>query len=76
MIRPFRGRWPKIDPSAFVDESAQVIGAVEIGAESSVWIHAVLRGDVNHIRVGRRTNVQDGSVLHVMQGTHPTELGD
>ena len=76
MIRPFRGRWPKVDPSAFVDESAQIIGDVEIGAESSVWIHAVLRGDVNHIRLGRRSNVQDGSVLHVMQGTHPTQLGD
>ncbi len=76
MIRPFRGRWPKIDPSAFVDDSAQVIGDVEIGAESSVWIHAVLRGDVNQIRVGRRTNVQDMCVLHVMQGTHATRLGD
>jgi carbonic anhydrase/acetyltransferase-like protein (isoleucine patch superfamily) len=76
MIRPFRGRLPKIDPSVFVDESAQVIGDVEIGPDSSIWMHATLRGDVNRIRVGRRTNVQDGSVVHVMHGTHPTAIGD
>jgi carbonic anhydrase/acetyltransferase-like protein (isoleucine patch superfamily) len=76
MIRPFRGRWPKIDPTVFVDDSAQVIGDVEIGADSSVWMQTVLRGDVNQIRVGRRTNIQDGTVVHVMQGTHPTRIGD
>jgi carbonic anhydrase/acetyltransferase-like protein (isoleucine patch superfamily) len=76
MIRPFRGRWPKVDPSAFVDESAQVIGDVEIGPDSSVWMQAVLRGDVNRVRIGRRTNVQDASVVHVMHGTHPAILGD
>jgi carbonic anhydrase/acetyltransferase-like protein (isoleucine patch superfamily) len=76
MIRPFRGKWPKIDPSVFVDDSAQVIGDVQIGADSSVWMHTVLRGDVNHIRIGQRTNVQDGTVVHVMQGTHPTSIGD
>ena len=76
MIRAFRGRGPKVDPSAFVDESALVIGEVEIGADSSIWMHAVLRGDVNGIRIGRRTNVQDGTVVHVMHGTHPTHIGD
>ena len=76
MLRQHRGRWPKVHPSAYIDESAQVIGDVEIGAESSVWMHAVLRGDVNSIRLGQRTNVQDGSVVHVMQGTHPTLIGD
>ncbi len=59
-----------------MDESAQVVGDVEIGEDSSVWMNAVLRGDVNWIRVGDRTNVQDGSVLHGMKGTHPTRLGD
>ena len=63
-------------PTAFVDESAQVIGDVRIGPESSVWMNAVLRGDVNSIRVGQRTNVQDGTVIHVMHHTHPTAVGD
>jgi carbonic anhydrase/acetyltransferase-like protein (isoleucine patch superfamily) len=76
VIRPFRGRWPKVAPTAFVEESAQVIGEVEIGADSSIWMHAVLRGDVNRIAIGRRTNVQDGTIVHVMQGTHPTLIGD
>jgi carbonic anhydrase/acetyltransferase-like protein (isoleucine patch superfamily) len=76
VIRPFRGRWPKVDPSAFVDESAQVIGDVELGADAGIWMQAVVRGDVNAIRIGRRTNVQDGTVVHVMQGTHPTQIGD
>jgi carbonic anhydrase/acetyltransferase-like protein (isoleucine patch superfamily) len=55
-----------------VDASAQVIGHVEIGAESSVWMNVVVRGDVNSIRIGRRTNVQDGTIVHVMNDTHPT----
>lgn len=76
MLRPFRGRLPVVDPSAFVDASAQVIGDVQIGADSSVWMNVVIRGDVNRIRIGRRTNVQDGSIVHVMQGVHPTSIGD
>jgi carbonic anhydrase/acetyltransferase-like protein (isoleucine patch superfamily) len=76
MIRAYRTVLPRIDPSAFVDESAQVIGDVEIGAESSVWMNVVVRGDVNRIRIGRRTNIQDGSVVHVMRATHATVLGD
>ncbi len=67
---------PRIHPTAFIDDSAQVIGDVEIGEESGVWMCAVLRGDVNAIRVGRRTNIQDGTVVHVMSGTHPTTIGD
>ena len=76
MLRPYRGRLPSVHPTAFVDESAQVIGDVEIGADSSVWMNAVVRGDVNIIRIGQRSNVQDGSVLHVMHDTHPTLIGD
>ena len=76
MLRPYRGVQPRVDPSAFIDDSAQVIGDVEIGEESSVWMNVVIRGDVNHIRIGRRTNVQDGSVVHVMIRTHPTTIGD
>jgi carbonic anhydrase/acetyltransferase-like protein (isoleucine patch superfamily) len=76
MIRPYRGRLPQIAPSAWVDESAQVIGEVTIGEESSVWMNVVIRGDVHWIRIGSRTNVQDGTVVHVMRGEHPTQLGD
>jgi carbonic anhydrase/acetyltransferase-like protein (isoleucine patch superfamily) len=76
MFRPYRGRAPIVHPTAFVDESAQVIGDVEIGPDSSVWMHVVIRGDVNFIRIGQRSNVQDGSVVHVMHDTHPTRIGD
>jgi carbonic anhydrase/acetyltransferase-like protein (isoleucine patch superfamily) len=76
MLRPYRGKMPSVHPTAFVDESAQVIGDVEIGAESSVWMNVVVRGDVNSIRIGDRSNVQDGTVVHVMHETHPTRIGD
>ncbi|MGK7345943.1 MAG: gamma carbonic anhydrase family protein [Candidatus Nitrospinota bacterium M3_3B_026] len=77
MIKPWKDKTPKVDPTAFVDESAKVIGDVAIGAESSVWFNAVARGDVNYIRIGARTNIQDGAVLHVT-GTpsYPLILGD
>ena len=76
MLRPFRGHWPQLDASVFVDQSAQVIGDVVIGPESSVWMNCVVRGDVHHIRVGARSNIQDGTVVHVMRGTHATHIGD
>jgi carbonic anhydrase/acetyltransferase-like protein (isoleucine patch superfamily) len=76
MIRPYRGILPRIPASAFIDSSAQVIGDVEMGEESSAWMNVVIRGDVNWIRIGRRTNIQDGSIVHVMRDTHPTEVGD
>ena len=77
MLRPFRGVVPTVAPSAFVDQSAQVIGDVHIGPESSVWMNVVIRGDVNHIRIGNRTNIQDGTVVHVMRDPpHPTVVGD
>jgi carbonic anhydrase/acetyltransferase-like protein (isoleucine patch superfamily) len=77
LIRPFKGVMPKIDPSAYVDQSAQVIGDVTIGAQSSVWPLVTIRGDVNHIRIGDRTNIQDNSALHVTrQPSRPLILGD
>ena len=76
VLRAYRGRLPVVHPTAFVDGSALVIGDVEIGAESSIWMNAVLRGDVNTIRIGHRSNVQDGSVVHVMHDTYPTSIGD
>jgi carbonic anhydrase/acetyltransferase-like protein (isoleucine patch superfamily) len=76
VLRAFRSVFPTVDPSAFVDHSAQVIGDVHIGAESSVWMNVVIRGDVHFIRIGARTNVQDGTIVHVMRDTHPTVIGD
>jgi carbonic anhydrase/acetyltransferase-like protein (isoleucine patch superfamily) len=76
MIRPFRGKYPQIHPTAYIEESAQIIGDVHIGEQSSVWFNAVIRGDVFHIRIGERTNIQDGTVIHVSNGTHATILED
>jgi carbonic anhydrase/acetyltransferase-like protein (isoleucine patch superfamily) len=76
MIRPFRGVHPQIQANSYVDVSAQIIGDVHIGKESSVWCNAVLRGDMYYIRIGNRTNVQDNSVIHTRTGTHPTILED
>ncbi len=73
-IRPFEDVMPQVDESAYVDEQAAVIGDVVIGADSSIWPMAVLRGDVNTIRIGERTSVQDGSALHVTHD-HPGEPG-
>jgi carbonic anhydrase/acetyltransferase-like protein (isoleucine patch superfamily) len=76
MLRPHRGTSPRVHATAFIDVSAQVIGDVEIGEESGVWMCAVVRGDVHWIKVGRRTNIQDGAIVHGMTGTHPTSIGD
>lgn len=76
MLRPFRGILPQVDPSVYIDHSAQIIGDVTIGADSSVWMNVVIRGDVNRIHIGRRTNIQDGTIIHVMRDTHATHVGD
>ena len=76
MIRPYKGVLPRLHDSVFIDVSAQVIGDVVMGEESSVWMNAVVRGDVHWIRIGRRSNIQDNSVVHVQNGTHPTTIGD
>ena len=76
MLRTFKNIIPKVDRSAYVDQSAQVIGDVHIGPESSVWMNVVIRGDVNHVRIGKRTNIQDLTMVHVMRETHPTIIGD
>jgi len=76
MIRAHRGRLPRVPPSVYIDDSAQVIGDVEIGDESSIWMCTVVRGDVNSIRIGKRTNVQDGAVVHGMLNTHSVTIGD
>ena len=76
MIRPFAGVHPQIPESAYVDVSAQVIGDVHIGEQSSVWCNAVLRGDMFYIRIGDRANIQDNCVVHTRTGSHPTILED
>src|SRR2546425_12347431 len=76
MLRPFRGVHPQVSESAYVDASAQVIGDVRIGEQSSVWCNATLRGDMYYIRIGNRTNVQDNSVVHTRTGEKPTILED
>jgi carbonic anhydrase/acetyltransferase-like protein (isoleucine patch superfamily) len=75
MIRVYKGIRPTLGARAWVDPSAQVIGAVELGEDASVWMNSVVRGDVNRIRLGARTNVQDNCVLHVT-AQHPTVLAD
>jgi gamma-carbonic anhydrase len=72
----FRDQWPRLAPNAYLAESATVIGDVEIGEESSIWWGSVVRGDVFPIRIGRRTNIQDNSVVHVTNGRNMTVIGD
>jgi gamma-carbonic anhydrase len=76
LIRAYCGRAPQVAASAYIDEAATLIGDIQIGEDSSVWPGVVIRGDVHYIRIGERTNVQDGSVLHVMRDEHPLILGD
>src|SRR5712671_4067468 len=76
MIRPFRGIHPQIHPTAFIADSAQVIGDVHVGEQASIWFGTVARGDMFYIRIGDRTNVQDNCVLHTRTGAHPTILED
>src|SRR5512133_1403946 len=76
MIRSYKGISPNIPPTCYVDESAQIIGDVTLGEHSSVWMNAVVRGDVHHIRIGANSNIQDNSVLHGMLNQWPVEIGD
>lgn len=81
-IRPYLDILPTLGPGAWVDETAQVIGRVELGADASVWPFVLIRGDVNLIRIGARSNVQDASIIHVSRpypgndAGWPTLLGD
>lgn len=75
IIKPYKGKYPKIHPSAFIAENAVIIGDVEIGRDCSVWYNVVIRGDVNFIRIGDRTNIQDGTIIHVDHKRYPTIIG-
>lgn len=74
-IIPYKKSKPKIDPSVFVASGSSIIGDVEIESYSSIWFNSVLRGDVNYIRVGAYTNIQDGSIVHVSSKKFPTIIG-
>lgn len=76
VIRTFQGIKPTIPDSCFIEDTAVVIGDVVLGEDCSVWFNAVIRGDVNHIRIGNRTNVQDLCMLHVTHDTHPLIIGN
>ena len=76
MVLEHKGVVPQLDISVFLAPSACVIGDVRIGEKSSLWFNVVVRGDVNFIRIGNRTNIQDGTVVHVTRNTHPTIIGD
>lgn len=75
-LLPWKGVWPKIAADAFVAPNATIIGDVVIGSRSSVWFNCVLRGDVHHIRVGERSNIQDGTIVHVSTNDGPAIIGD
>jgi carbonic anhydrase/acetyltransferase-like protein (isoleucine patch superfamily) len=76
LIRAWGGKEPRLADGVWVADDAVLVGDVEVGPGSSIWFGAILRGDVNHVRVGARTNVQDQAILHVTSGTHPTTVGD
>lgn len=75
-IYPYKGVWPEIAEDAFIAPGARIIGDVKIGSQSSIWFNCVLRGDVGKIRIGDRSNVQDGSVLHLDSGGNDTIIGN
>jgi carbonic anhydrase/acetyltransferase-like protein (isoleucine patch superfamily) len=75
-IYPFRNIYPRIDESVFIAPGANVIGDVEIGPRSSIWFGSTIRGDVNYIRIGADTNIQDGCIVHVDSGRFATLIGD
>lgn len=76
MIYPYRENQPRLGQGVFVADNASVIGDVELGDQASVWFGSVIRADVNHVRIGARTNIQDLSVIHVDYGDHPTVLAE
>lgn len=74
-VHPFRNQRPRLGNDVFLAPSAVLTGDIEVGDDVSFWFHTVARGDVHSIRIGARTNIQDGSVLHVSAGTHSLEIG-
>jgi carbonic anhydrase/acetyltransferase-like protein (isoleucine patch superfamily) len=76
LLKGYAGQAPRIDATAWLADDATVVGDVELGPGASLWFGVVVRGDVNHVRVGARTNLQDLTVVHVTGGRHPTVIGE
>jgi len=76
MLHEYKGKWPKFGQGVYIAEGAQIVGDVEIGDHSSVWYNCVIRGDVDIVRIGTHTNIQDGSIGHVMKNECPLILHD
>lgn len=76
MLVEYQGKFPKLGERVFIAGGAYIVGDVEIGDHSSVWFNCVVRGDVHYIRIGQHTNIQDGSICHVMKDEFPLILGD
>jgi carbonic anhydrase/acetyltransferase-like protein (isoleucine patch superfamily) len=76
VLHEYNGKWPKLGERVYIAEGAQIVGDVEIGQDSSIWYNCVIRGDVHYIRIGQRTNIQDGSIGHVMKDLFPLIVGD
>lgn len=76
IFKPYLGKYPKVSETSFVADNVEIIGDVQIGAHSSIWYNSVLRGDVNNIIIGQRTNIQDGTIIHVSTKGQGTYIGD
>ncbi|MBA10194.1 MAG: gamma carbonic anhydrase family protein [Bacteroidetes bacterium] len=76
VIKPVNGKLPQIEEDCFIAENATIVGDVIIGNQSSIWFSAVIRGDVNSIKIGNKVNIQDGAVVHATYKTSPTNIGD
>ena len=76
VIKPVEGKSPQIPDDCFVAENATIVGDVQMGSQCSVWFSAVVRGDVNYIKMGNKVNVQDGAVIHATYQKHPTNIGN
>jgi gamma-carbonic anhydrase len=74
-VLPFKGIWPTIGANVFIAPNAFVVGQVTIGDDASLWFNVVVRGDDHWVRIGARTNVQDGTIIHVFKDAHPTDIG-
>ena len=74
-LLPYRGEWPRIDETAFIAEGCRIVGDVEIGAEANIWFNCVIRGDEHSVRIGARSNIQDGTVIHVHSAKQGTWIG-
>lgn len=76
MLHEYKGKWPKLGERVYIAEGAHIVGDVEIGDHSSIWYNCVVRGDVHYVRIGNHTNIQDGSIGHVMKDQYPLILED